>query len=188
MQQWSYGRFPKFHSVFLGRDLGTLKSDTVSKKHPQLICSGLRILKLKIRRLKLWKATVLCSENLSGNYVLDGGMHASAQAMTRLLERAGVPKEALEIIPDIVDTCAACRTWSQPLPQSIASVNIPDKFNGQVPCDIVFIHSHAILHYRCTTWHTAVIATDKSEDSVIKALHSHWVSIHGPMRELIMDG
>ena len=27
--------------------------------------------------------------------------HASAQAMTRLLERAGVPKEALEIIPDI---------------------------------------------------------------------------------------
>ena len=49
--------------------------------------------------------------------------HASAQAMTRLLERGGVPKEALEIIPDIVDTCAACRTWSQPLPQSVASVN-----------------------------------------------------------------
>ena len=52
--------------------------------------------------------------------------HASAQAMTRLLEGAGVPKEALEIIPDIVDTCAACRTWSQPLPQSVASVIIPD--------------------------------------------------------------
>ena len=73
--------------------------------------------------------------------------HASAQAMTRLLERAGVPKEALEIIPDIVDTCAACRTWSQPLPQSVASVNIPDKFNDQVECDIVFIRSHAILHF-----------------------------------------
>ena len=27
----SYGRFPKIHSVFLGRDLGTLKSDIVSK-------------------------------------------------------------------------------------------------------------------------------------------------------------
>ena len=67
--------------------------------------------------------------------------HASAQAMTRLLEVAGVPKEVLEIIPDIVDTCAACRTWSQPLPQSVASLNIPDKFNGQVERDIVFIHS-----------------------------------------------
>ena len=39
----AYGRFPKFHCVFLGRDPGTLKSDIVSKKHPQLICSDLRL-------------------------------------------------------------------------------------------------------------------------------------------------
>ena len=39
----TYGRFPKFHRVFLGRDPGTLKSDIVSKKHPQLICSDLRL-------------------------------------------------------------------------------------------------------------------------------------------------
>ena len=38
-----YGRFPKFHRVFLGRDPGTLKSDIMSKKHPQLICSDLRL-------------------------------------------------------------------------------------------------------------------------------------------------
>ena len=38
-----YGRFPKFHRVFLGRDPGTLKSDIVSKKHPQLICSDSRL-------------------------------------------------------------------------------------------------------------------------------------------------
>ena len=52
--------------------------------------------------------------------------HASAQAVTRLLERTCVPKDALESIPNIVDTCAACLAWSQPLPQSVASVNIPD--------------------------------------------------------------
>ena len=46
--------------VFLGRDPGTLKSDIVSEKYPQLVCSDLR-LKLKIRRLKLWKPTV-CHE------------------------------------------------------------------------------------------------------------------------------
>ena len=38
-----YGRFPKFHRVFLGRDPGTLKSDIVSNKHPQLICSDSRL-------------------------------------------------------------------------------------------------------------------------------------------------
>ena len=52
------GRFPKFHRVFWGRDPGTLKSDIVSKKHPQLICSDLETLNLKFRRLKLWKPTV----------------------------------------------------------------------------------------------------------------------------------
>ena len=30
-------------SCFFGRDPGTLKSDIVSKKHPQLICSDLRL-------------------------------------------------------------------------------------------------------------------------------------------------
>ena len=37
------GRFPKFHRVFGGRDSGTLKSDIVSNKHPQLVCSDLRL-------------------------------------------------------------------------------------------------------------------------------------------------
>ena len=39
----THGRFPKFHRVFLGRDPGTLKSDIVSNKHPQFICSDLRL-------------------------------------------------------------------------------------------------------------------------------------------------
>ena len=33
--QAPHGRFPKFHRVLLGRDPGTLKSDIVSKRHPQ---------------------------------------------------------------------------------------------------------------------------------------------------------
>ena len=41
--KYTYGRFPKFHRVFLGRDPGTLKFDIVSKKHPRLICPDLRL-------------------------------------------------------------------------------------------------------------------------------------------------
>ena len=110
--------------------------------------------------------------------------------MIRLLERAGVPKQVLEIIPDIVDTCAVCRTWSQPLPRSVASVNLPDKFNDQVECDIVFYLFTQYSHFvdRCTRWHAAIVVPDKTEDSIIRGLHSQWISIHGPMRELIMDG
>ena len=48
-----YGRFPKFHRVFSGRDPGTLKSDIVSKKTSTIILFGFETLKLKIRRFKL---------------------------------------------------------------------------------------------------------------------------------------
>ena len=54
----AYGRFPKVHCVFLGRDPGTLKSDIVSKKTSTMNLFGFETLKLKIRRLKLWKPTV----------------------------------------------------------------------------------------------------------------------------------
>ena len=54
-----YGRFPKFHRVFFGRDPGTLKSDIVSTKTYTLNLFGFETLKLKIRRLKFWKPTVV---------------------------------------------------------------------------------------------------------------------------------
>ena len=45
-------------SCFSGRDPGTLKSDIVSKKTSTINLFGFETLKLKIRRLKLWKPTV----------------------------------------------------------------------------------------------------------------------------------
>ena len=45
-------------SCFLGRDPGTLKSDIVSTKTSTINLFGFETLKLKIRRLKLWKPTV----------------------------------------------------------------------------------------------------------------------------------
>ena len=58
--------------------------------------------------------------------------HAQAQSMMRLLEHAGVPKAVIDLIPDIVDTCVACRAWARPLPDAQASVELADTFNQQV--------------------------------------------------------
>ena len=110
--------------------------------------------------------------------------------MTRLLDRAGVPSYTLHLIPSIVETCRCCRMWTRPLPQSVASVDMVDKFNQQVECDLLFVYKHIIFHLicRCTRWYAAALVPDKSADSFMAALHTTWVSIHGPMRELIMDG
>ena len=61
-------------SCFLGRDSGTLKSDIVSKKTSTINLFGFETLKLKNRRLKLWKPTVcyvmLCHVILLWSYAI----------------------------------------------------------------------------------------------------------------------
>ena len=115
--------------------------------------------------------------------------HASAAAMERLLERAGCPKAALDKIKPICDTCAACRAWAKPRPDSIATIEVVDKFNQKVEYDIVFIYKYAIFHLvdKCLRWQETYIVDSKSEEDLIDALDV-WISRHGPMAELVGDG
>ena len=110
--------------------------------------------------------------------------------MKRLLERAGVTEKVLEYLPEVCDTCRVCREWQQPAPSNASNINIPDAFNQQVECDILFIWTKAVFHMldRCTRWHATTVIPDKSEDSLITAINTLWVSTHGPMKELIVDG
>ena len=41
---------------------------------------------------------------------------------------------------------------------------------------------------RCTRWHAACLVNSKEDHVLLDALNTIWVGIHGPMRELIMDG
>ena len=115
--------------------------------------------------------------------------HAPAAAMTKLLERAGVSKEVCALVPEIVDTCEACRTWAKPQPASQAHVELVDRFNAQVETDLLFVYDYIVMHFvdKCTRWHHAIIVPDKTAPELIKGIDS-WYSIHGPMTELVTDG
>ena len=109
--------------------------------------------------------------------------------MTRLLDRAGV-RDIATLVHEVVDTRACCRKWAKPLPASVASVNVPDAFNVQVECDLLFIYDYIIFHLicRCTRWHAAVLVENRETETLLTALNDAWIAIHGPMKELIMDG
>ena len=115
--------------------------------------------------------------------------HASEHVMRRFLERVGVSEKVLQFIPSTVQTCKVCREWTKPGPDSVCSVEIPDRFNEQVECDLLFVHKHIIFHMlcRCTRWHASRIVPDKTEETLMKAIEELWVSVHGPMKELITD-
>ena len=61
-----HGRFPKFHRVCLRPRPWHIEIRHRVKKSPQSFCSDLR-LKLKIRRLKLWKPTVYTAATTTNN-------------------------------------------------------------------------------------------------------------------------
>ena len=109
--------------------------------------------------------------------------------MKRFLDRVGVSQKVLDMIPDVVHTCKVCREWTKLGPDNVCSIEIPDKFNDQVECDLLFIHRHVIFHMldRCTRWHAARVVPDKTADTLLKAMNEVWISTHGPMRELITD-
>ena len=98
-------------------------------------------------------------------------------------------ERVLHFLPEVVQTCKVCREWSKPGPDNVCSVEIPDRFNDQVECDLLFVHKHIIFHMlcRCTRWHAARVIPDKNSDTLMKAIDELWVSIHGPMKELITD-
>ena len=64
--------------------------------------------------------------------------------MRRFLDRVGVSKEVLDLIPEVCATCKVCRTWSSPGPDNVCSIDIPDTFNAQVECDLLFVYKYII--------------------------------------------
>ena len=108
-----------------------------------------------------------------------------------LLLHAGAPKEALRLIPAIVDTCRSCRLWARPGPRSItASISrMAQSFNELVQWDILFHRDLAISHMvdEATRWCTASVLPSKSAASIITAITRDWLRPHGAMKVLIAD-
>ena len=119
--------------------------------------------------------------------------HAGTTTMLKLLRAAGSPKEVLELIPSIVDSCRICRTWAKPA-NSIASGRLVTSFNQEVEADIVYVrHQGEQKHFlhlvdRAVKWCATCEIPDRSTEALLDAIDTTWVSIFGPMKILIVDG
>ena len=65
--------------------------------------------------------------------------------MKRMLERVGVSQQVLDRIPEVVQTCRVCREWQKPGPDNACSTSLPDTFDQQVECDLLFVHKYVIF-------------------------------------------
>jgi hypothetical protein len=119
--------------------------------------------------------------------------------MEKFLKRVGVPEEVIKLIPEVCKTCKVCRQWEKPGPANVCTTDIPDTFNQQVECDIIFMCKNPqvderadtpIFHMidRCTRWHAARVVPSKGDVDLMRAFDEMWVSVHGAPKELIVDG
>ena len=107
---------PDWSSFDLGRSLRLMRSG-----NPALITKAVRQL-----RLRWW--------------------HASAERMCNILRHAHVPKEVLDVVQAVHDTCAICRQWQRPRNKSNASSKLSTEFNQSVETDLLFIKRHIVCH------------------------------------------
>jgi hypothetical protein len=120
--------------------------------------------------------------------------HATAAMLTRTLRAAGMPKEVLDLIPSIVSTCAVCRLWTSPGPDTVASVRVVQGFGIEVEGDLLFFQFRGIekmvFHCvcRCTRWQATTMITGKDTGELLDALDRCWITIFGPMKVFHFDG
>jgi len=109
--------------------------------------------------------------------------HAGKTAMTRILDAAGLPKDVLELVNDIVDTCKECRKWQKPGKATQAAVSVSTKFNENVEMDLMFYRKYIVCHFvdRASRWHAAQAVDSKHDTVLLEALLTTWIQVYGPM-------
>ena len=115
--------------------------------------------------------------------------HAPAARMLDLLTKAGLPKETLDMIPAIVDTCRVCREWSSVAPRAMTSAKIVEHFNEAVQFDIVFWRKNAVGHLcdSCLRFSQADFLDTRSRADVLNMITFIWIRQYGPPELLISD-
>ena len=116
--------------------------------------------------------------------------HATRSQMERVLQAAGVPREAIDCIPDVIDTCKECRAWQKHRPEVKPSIELVTKQNEQVEADILFYKDHMIWHMvdRADRWHAATPLPAKTAGDLCEAISRCWIRAFGPFKTLVIDG
>ena len=110
--------------------------------------------------------------------------------MLEILKHAGAPKQALDLVQEIVDTCKICRMWKRPTPKSATSTRMATSFNDTVQWDILFYKQYMISHLldEAVRWSAGSILARKDAPALTEAITCDWFRQYGPMQVLVADG
>ena len=116
--------------------------------------------------------------------------HAPRTPMENILKAGGVDERTISWIPDIIDTCRACRPWQPHKDSPQTTIDLPCKQNEKIEADIMYYKQWHIWHMidKADRWHNGVEVKGKTSPELQDAISTTWLQIFGPFKYLIIDG
>ena len=116
--------------------------------------------------------------------------HAPAHRIMQLLERAGVPKETLALVPlCIPQLCKRCMQFAHAKHRPKVKSRLATKFNQVVQADLFFLWERVLIIIvdECTRYKFAAELTSKSYEAILECLQLGWFHYFGPPKIFICD-
>ena len=116
--------------------------------------------------------------------------HPRAESLKKLVNEAGIRnKKLLKEIDEVSKTCIICLKQSKPHPRPVVCLPLASRFNEIVGIDLKKYGDFYFLVMVdiATRFCQAKVITNKSPNTIIKALFISWISIFGAPRKYLSD-
>ena len=92
--------------------------------------------------------------------------------MEAVLKAAGVDDRTISYVPEVIETCRACRAWAPVKDKPQSTVDLTIKQNDKVEGDILFYKQWMIWHMldKADRWHAGCETPGKHDHKLIEAV------------------
>ena len=114
---------------------------------------------------------------------------ANISDMHNLLTRSGMPKDVLDLIPEVIAHCQVCKKYSKVSSRPRVRGRHVDVFNQELQADIFFLGEETffIMVDVATRYKSVVKIPGKDLKSLQHALMHYWMRWFGPPRTIVSD-
>ena len=116
--------------------------------------------------------------------------HAPPARLMQLLERAGLPKDAIALVPQVVPKkCKRCMQFTHAKHRPKVKSRLATKFNQVVQADLFFLWERRfiIIVDECTRYKFAAELPDRSYEAILECLQQGWFRYFGPPQIFLCD-
>ena len=117
--------------------------------------------------------------------------HASANSLKTLLRTAGIDdKNIMKLVDSVSDNCSTCKQLKRPANRPVVGLPLATEFNELVALDLKALDNggyfmNMIDH--ATRYNQGCIIYDKSKETIVSHIMTHWVQPFGSPRKMLTD-